>query len=472
MKKPILILLILSFAFSPKSQIVEDWAIPVALTDSIENNSNPIVIVLQDNGVDELYMFYNKYDEPYREIWWRKISEPMSEEQMFLGVWPEVDYRNPQILLNNFLIFECNVYGNYDLFGARFNENGLLGDIFQITNTENDENSFFIINSYYTNTCCWESEGNILTAELEQSQDTLKLEDIEIIDSGDCFDPVCQENYIVWRKVENNESHIYYSEKNWSTNQWSDPEAIIDTGNNINQSLSIAPIPEFEEGYNLCWQSDNKIYFSDLHGNYIYSPTIPGVENYYEPTAYNYMFITDNFPGFYSFAGETASTRDIYIMDDYVSSNILKITDDSQLNKNPRLFTGRNTYGYDHYEIVNIWQTEINGYDVLYCSYAVYNVVIGGMNENQLPQLNIYPNPFTESLNIDFLPSELEMVNLEIYTLNGERILSREIDGQKNTLRSISWNPKKDWKSLSQGVYFVKLTQGKSSIVRKVVYSR
>lgn len=470
MKKSILILSILLFTLSAKPQLMGEWSLPIALTDTLSNNANPVVAVYPDDDA-ELYMFFEKGEAPFRQIWWKKISEPMSEEQIFIDAWPEVDYRNPQIFQNSFLLFESNVFGNYNLFGVKFDENGLAGGIFQLTNTEYDESSFFIINGYYSNTCCWDSEDNVFIAELQQSQDTLTLEDIVLIDSGDCFDPVCQNNYIAWRKVENNESHIYYSQKNWSTSQWSEPEAIVDTGNNINHSLSIVAISEIDEGYNLCWQTNNKIYFSNLNGSYLYSPNIPGVENYYEPSAYNYMFLTDNFPGFYSFVGETDSARDIYIMDDYGSSNVLKITNDLQLNKNPRLYTGRNVYGYSQYEIVNIWQTEINGYDVLYSSYAVYNVVIGGIDENEQSRLNVYPNPFTETLNIEFFPKGSEMINLEIYTLNGERVFSREIQGQTNTLQSISWNPKSDWKSLSQGVYFVKLTQGESITVKKVIYS-
>lgn len=60
MKKLIVILSILLFAFSLKSQIIEDWTPAVALTDSLSFNSNPVVVVLVDNSSSEVFMIYEK----------------------------------------------------------------------------------------------------------------------------------------------------------------------------------------------------------------------------------------------------------------------------------------------------------------------------------------------------------------------------------------------------------------------------
>ncbi len=457
MKKLIIFLLILVTVFSLKSQIIEDWTTPVALTDSSSFNSNPVVAVFPyDNP--ELYMFYEK-GLINRQIWWKKISEPMSDEQMLIGGWPEVDYRNPQIILYNFLIIECNVFGNYDLFGVKFDENGLAGDIFRLTNTEFNENAFFG-NTDYSNLCCWESGGNIYAAESQISQDTIEFTDLEIIDSGDCYDPVCQENYIAWRKIENNESHIYYSEKSWQTNQWTEPAPIIDTGNNINLSRSIT-IQEFGGGYNLCWQAENKIYFSELYGSYISTPEIPGVENYYEPTAYNMVWLVDFFSNIYSFAGETESVRDIYIADEYVSGYVLNITDDSNINKNPRLFNGRGDYSY--HEIINIWQTEVNGFDVLFSSFAMYNVVIGKIDENKTFQLSISPNPVGTDQNIIIdSPENISVKSVNIYSVSGNLIKQKEFSPQNNGYE-FSLNEQ------LPGLYFIRIQTSHGVIVRKLI---
>lgn len=463
MKKSFVFLSVLLIVLSSKSQILQDWTQPVALTDSTSDNSNPIIVVWND----ELYLFYNKYDEPYREIWWRKISEPMSEEQLLVGGWPELDYRNPQMLFNNFLILEINVFeGEYDIFGAKVDTNGIVSDFFQLTNTLYDENSFFGYNSY-SEICCWEGEGNIYVAEPQGSQDTLILTNIEVIDTGNCYNPVCQEGYVTWEKIENNESHIYFSEKNYQTNLWSEPAPIIDTGNNINLALSIS-VPElYSLGYNVHWQSENKIYSSELNGGYISSTEILGIENYYEPVAFNMLLVTDYNYDLYSFVGETDSVRDIYIVDEYVSGYVLNITEDPYYNKNPRLFIGRNVFGYDDYEIINIWQTEINGHDVLYYSYARYNVVIGNVDKNEISHLKNFPDPVSDQMTIQFNLNGSVMPSCDISILNncGIKVDEIKIGNQLSQGNKVIWNKG----SLPAGVYYLVLKTKNETMTEKFI---
>ncbi len=227
---------LLLLTFSLNAQLVEDWTAPVALTDSTFNSSNPIVVLLNDNGVFEKYMIYEKYGASYREIWWKKISEPMSNEDMLIGGWPEFDYRNPQVLFNDFLVCEIDAQeGQADLWGFKIDGTGIVGTEFQLTNTEYDENSFFA-DPYNSNFCCWVSEGNIYVAEPYISGDSIVFASVEIVDSFDCYDPVCKYNYVAWRKVENDESHIYYSRKTYPQYQWTEPDTIIKTNDNINLS--------------------------------------------------------------------------------------------------------------------------------------------------------------------------------------------------------------------------------------------
>ncbi len=410
------------------AQLVEDWTPPVALTDSTINDSNPIVIVLEVNGIEEVFMIYDK-GAPYdRTIWWKKISEPMWEEQMLVGGWP-FDYGNPKILFNNYLVFEFNGGDQYDLAGAWIDANGVVtGTDCLLTETENDENSFFA-DPYNSNICCWESEGSIYTAEPQYySQDSVILANIEIVDSLFCFDPVCKNNYVAWRKVENNESHIYYSRKTYPLYQWSEPDTIININYNINLSLSTS-VPDMGGGYTLCWQSQDKIYFSNTWGSNIYisTPELPGIDNYYEPTAFHLVLLTESIPELYSFAGEIESERDIYIVDNMFLGEVLNISDDEHMNKNPKLFSGRVNWPY--YEIFNVWQTEIDGMNVLFESHALY-MATGSIDENETLQLNLFPNPFTETLNIELMNDQSEVAILEIFSISGERLFHKEIQGQ------------------------------------------
>jgi hypothetical protein len=464
MKTIIPFITLILFTLPLYSQIMGSWSSPLAITDSTSDNSNPVVVV----WYDELYLFYNKYDEPYRNVWWKKISEPMTEEQMLFGVWPELDYRNPQMLFNNFLILEINVFdGEYDIFAAKVDTTGIVGDFFPLTNTPYDENSFFGYNSY-SGICCWEGEGNIYLAEPQISEDTLILAEIELIDSGNCYDPVCQEGYVTWRKVESNESHIYYSEKNWSTNQWSDPAAIIDTGNNINLALSIS-VPElYGWGYNISWEAKDKIYFTDLDGGIPTFPEIPGIEKYHEPDAFNIIWLTDYISDLYSFVGETDSVRDIYIVDEEVSNYILNITNDPNIDKNPRFFIGRPTYEYStFYEIINIWQKEINGNDVLYFSSSLYNVVIGNTLENDMTHVTIFPNPAPQGSFLQINFSEVIADDFNISILNNHGQIVDEFNVEKNNSKEISvgWNKG----NLPAGIYYLVVRTKNETFTEKFI---
>jgi len=458
MKSKFIFFTLMLFTFHLEAQIMSSWSTPIALTDSTSNSSNPVIVVWDD----EVYMIYNKYNEPYRQIWWRKISEPMSEEQMLVGGWPEVDYRNPHIFFNSFLVCEMNPEGQYDLFGFRIDTSGILGSGFQITNTGYDENCFTGYYSNYEDLCCWESEGIIYVAELQIVEDTLIFTDIEIIDTGYCHEPVVQENYIAWRKIENNESHIYYSEKEWPYYQWSYPEAIVDTGDNINLSLSIAAPETYSWKRNLCWEANNMIYLSS------YCPVIPEVEKYHDPTAFDIAWLTDNYYGVYSFVGETGSISDIYIVDEVASNYVVNITDDSIIDKNPRFFIGRPMYEYStDYEIINIWQKEINGKDVLYFSYALYDVVIDNIGENVITHLNIMPNPVSGESYIQIILSEVlpEDISISILNNQGHKMDEIRVEGNNSVEFRINWN-KGD---LPAGIYYILVRNEGKSIIKKFI---
>ena len=468
MKKLTFLISILVFPIILYSQVYEDWSAPVALTDTQSYNANPAIVNIPEYENGDTFMFYEKKGSPEanRQIWWRRISDDMSDEHMFLGAWPEVDYRNPQVLYNNFLLFECNVFGNYDLFGVEFNETGIIGNTFQLTNTEYDENSLYTDISWNP-TLCWESEGNILVANITQSQDTLILSDVEVIDSGDCYDPVCKYQYVAWQKLINNESHIYYSEKTYPLYQWSEPDTVYATDNNINLDISRSL---FMEGWGICWENSDKIYFAESGGinPYISTPELPGIEKSFEPTAFNLVFIVDYLPELYSFAGEINNARDIYIVDQMFSSDPINITEDQYINKNPELFGGR-VFSY-FYEVIDIWQTEINGYDVLFKSQATY--LIGDVKEQNSDNsfnMKFFPNPFHEKTMLSFYSSTNEAVEINIYDSFGKKHYETKINNVQHGLNEFTWNPDKD---LATGLYYVEIRQGAKSEVTKAIQTK
>lgn len=462
MKNLILISSIVFFAFSLQSQIVEDWTSPVSLTDSSSFNSNPVLARIEVSGSDELFMIYEKRGDPAGlcQIWWKNISNPLAEEELLVPGWPNVDYRNPQVLYGNYLVYEHDIYGNYNLGGTEFNENGVMDGGFQLLNTEQGINSFYAP-PYYSDRCSWESDGYIISGQIQSSQDTLAFISIDTIDSGDCLEPFSQEQFMAWRKMENNESHLYYSELTWPSFEWSDPDTIIQTNHNINFSPSAAS-PDFGGGYSLCWEASDKIYFTDIWGStfYISSPDFPDIEEYYEPTAFNLILLTETFPELYSFVGQTDSVRDIYVSDNIFTGETINLTNDSLVNKNPMLYSGRVNWPY--YEVVNIWQTEINGKDVLSYS-AAWFLATGGANEGEHFNINISPNPVKDNQNVIIaLPANIQIHSVQVYSAAGDFVLDKKINSK-------TYSCEIEMKNNQPGLYLLKIKTSQGEIIRKLI---
>ena len=81
------------------------------------------------------------------------------------------------------------------------------------------------------------------------------------------------------------------------------------------------------------------------------------------------------------------------------------------------------------------------------------------------------PNPFKAYLEIEFESEETGIAIIEIIDLTGTTIFSKGFNMNNNNSKSFTLNLSQILEKISGGIYFVKLTQGESSIVRKVVYS-
>jgi hypothetical protein len=202
------------------------------------------------------------------------------------------------------------------------------------------------------------------------------------------------------------------------------------------------------------------------------SPHFDGIEKFHQPTAFNMMLITDYFPELYSFYGGTNNQMDIYIVDGMFSLEPLNISNDEEINSNPVLYNGRN-YPY-YFEVLDIWQTQINGYEVLYKSDAYYltgSTSENTFNKNQL-SLSGSPSPFNYEILLEFYLPENKSAILDFFTISGKLIKQIKLTTGDSGSQSFRWNPKSEEISLSGGVYFIKLSQGKNSTVQKVVYSK
>ena len=92
---------------------------------------------------------------------------------------------------------------------------------------------------------------------------------------------------------------------------------------------------------------------------------------------------------------------------------------------------------------------------------SVLTVGINPIKENPA-QINIYPNPTNNLVNIEFSGITAKST-INVYNLVGENIISKEIDPSFTNLLQI------DLSSYKSGIYFVTVDTGKNIITKRVM---
>lgn len=131
--------------------------------------------------------------------------------------------------------------------------------------------------------------------------------------------------------------------------------------------------------------------------------------------------------------------------------------DNAEIARNQDVFefqTNRNPY-VDHPEYVErIWGPVSNDDWV----------------QNSSPDLridNIYPNPFRESLQVIVDRKASRTISVDVYNIRGARVYSESLDGNDNRF---DWNGRDfEGRQLGQGIYFIRLSDGESSVSAKAL---
>ena len=97
-------------------------------------------------------------------------------------------------------------------------------------------------------------------------------------------------------------------------------------------------------------------------------------------------------------------------------------------------------------------------------------------NENVeiIPQMNVlnqnYPNPFNPETSISFDIKEAGKVSLDIYNVKGQKVKTLLNDHREAGTHNIVWNGTDDNnRSVSSGIYFYKMKNGKFSSTKKMI---
>ncbi|MDD3535073.1 MAG: endonuclease [Candidatus Cloacimonetes bacterium] len=91
--------------------------------------------------------------------------------------------------------------------------------------------------------------------------------------------------------------------------------------------------------------------------------------------------------------------------------------------------------------------------------------------QNASPQLRIdslYPNPFKESIQVIVDNPKASPAHIEIYNIRGEKVYQEAISGKENRFQWQARDQKGN--KMKAGVYFIRVCDGETSVVSKVLY--
>lgn len=416
-------------------------------------------------------MFYEKKftEEGPAKIYYRDI-ENMGPETELLGD-ASYSFRNPVPVEFSYpdpgfcLLYESNQAGNFDIYALPFDEFMTFGNPVQLNVTPGNENS----TSYMRDVgfLSWETNGNIMAAFLMKEADTFFIDTVYTIDSGACSDPECCAHRIVYRKWAADSAAVYCSDWNYSEPPWSDPVPIDTLGHNSYCHCTIDNYYFYDES--ILYEKEGYI-FNYYYGE-LYELVLPDLYgDMHEPHSAVYSIPVDNLPSplFVTFASEADGNKDIYIYWAESGAPAENLSNDTLVNSNPRLSWGWYAPGPCSRYFLDIWQTEINGYQTLYMSKcALY--VCGGTAENTFngKDVEIYPNPFRKHLTIRYYSDGDNDVSVEVRNSNGQvtdRILFHpEGSGWNEAVYSPT-------PGIPPGVLYIAMKQGQKQLFRKVIY--
>ena len=87
-----------------------------------------------------------------------------------------------------------------------------------------------------------------------------------------------------------------------------------------------------------------------------------------------------------------------------------------------------------------------------------------GVDEYGFNEFVVYPNPFTNQVQLSFQTNSFDDVFISLYDISGRQILTRNYTNQTTT-----FNKSLEFKHISSGVYVLKIQKGKVSASKKII---
>lgn len=449
----------------------QEWSLPFSLTDSLTDNHNPRIAVY-DAGIDLLGIVFweRNINDSTTAIWMRHLSDMTQEEQVFYQ--EGVHFRNLHFFSTYgtdtliYIFYEANLTGNFDIYMSKYSEDGNITDPEFIIGGDGDEINMDALPSAHI---AWQIDGKI---KVSQYMGGSNFAEPVTIDSINCLNPSLGSSGIVYEKIINDSSRIFYATLHYIYG-WSEPDILFDHGHNSSLGYAGPKNQPNSFGYTILWEthegSDWTILMADLDGPEICNTMIVSDNQLYpkgliiwipvlndgieEPTILTYSKNVDGFREIYANAPSGGF------------QNCYNISNSQTLDTKPNIEIGG--YHYGTYYIYDVWERYINGHWQLMASRLNMQVDI---DENIISDTEcniiLYPNPFTDHLTIEFSDLVKGRVQVNVYNSSGTLIHSF----QDFNIKQIHWDRNSQHgRGVPPGIYLIEILTESQKFFEKVI---
>lgn len=458
------------------------WSDPVSITDSVSDNINPNIRLLQFTSYG-FYIFWEKSTDTLSSAIYYKNFYEDDEPQVFVGD-DGVHYANPQPVDTwhgqwddtlFYVFYESDIEGFDNIYYRVYNSSGFTEPA-TLTETTDEKTELLCNNS---GRIVWMEQNRIMHSKLDEY--THVFEEPFVIDSGNCsFPSIVQTDIewsgdtpvVAWIKADNDSAHIMIRRQD-KKDGWLDAETIFTGDSCTNLSFCTG----MGESGILTWDyyndSDWHFIYYDLENDKIYesenSQQKPFQPSYYSGAVF--VKSKEFGHGYTTYVYQNNDTIDIYTSGFYSFnppvSLYQNISKSDNPVKHPKIFTGKFESPCNYYSI-NIWEEQVNEHWQL--KYSTAFVCLSGVEEKNKPaiQLTVTPNPFSEEVTISFSLDSPGKVILSVYNADGIEMETFESGRLSIGEHVYHWNGSQ----YPSGLYFVQLQSRSGLSTRKIILSK
>lgn len=464
--KKLSILFILFILFSTLTA-QKNWEDPIAITDSVSDNKNPLLVhsgnttlifyeKTGNNGVSSIYM--QNFDDLHQEI------ELFAEEG--------VNYRNPQTIVFHewpnppdtmfYLFFESDMEssGYYNIYYSKYSKDGNFTEPQAIEISYTSCEHLRVCN----NNLVWERDGNIEYCFFNGDGFT----ETQTLDSGNCKNPEVGNQTLAYQMLVNDSLRVYQSDYSFENNDWDNPEL---TYNHSSNSSLVVLNSDFDDmgDYGIIWESqiesDYKLvaFSDDDHFDTLsFSEEGPMQAHF---LAYELILKDNKYPYFTECAWVKSENgnKEIFAISPFLKDYEINISNSEFDESHPKLYMYHKSYSYN---VVLFWQSTRNNHEQLFIAKRTFWV---GTNEKSINNhFSIHPNPASSHFILDSQFDSGKSISIDIFSISGQHLsvlYSGDISENGKILVPLPQN-------LDNGVYILQINSEKASELKKLVIKK